>query len=271
MARHSLTLLAAPFGLLCVIGCGGAGPLTVQTASSSPEAVRQLRTEAVDAVVGDYPALAYAARESAGTLDMVDQQFAIAPFGIAVSRQADALSAILTAALGASITDGTYIRVLSMWALEGSAVERPPPLPAVPTVDQVPQLADGVLRVGMEIQYPPMEFIEASGVQAGIDVDLIRAMGQTLGVQVELVNLPFDELLDQVEGGQIDVAMSSITITPARAARVSFIPYFRAGTGILVLRGNPLGIRVPRDLCGHRVAVQEGTVHVEMVTSISCD
>lgn len=263
IARALLALLIAA----TAAGCG-AGPPLLRPHSSTPDAVRALGGGDVDAVMGDYPAVAYAARESVGQLEVAGEQFEVQEFAIAVNQEAEPLRLSLLAGLRQIIMDGTYARILGVWALEQGAIQLPSE-EAMPS-GVPPQLADGTLRIGMEIAYPPMEFRTQAEGEQGVDVELARAIGAALRVQVEFVDLPFDQLLTQVESGEIDVAMSSITVTRGRASRVSFVPYYRTGSGILVPRGNPNNIRGPRDLCGRRIGVQEGTVHVRMLESLGC-
>jgi ABC-type amino acid transport substrate-binding protein len=253
------------------LGCGGA-VTSVRPASSTPDAVREVRGGQADAAVGDYPAMAYAARESMGTLEIAGPAFDPQQLGIAVARANGALHAVITTAFSMIVQNGTYARILGTWALDNGAVPAPTIPPSVPHPREVPQLQDGVLRIGMEVAYPPMEFYDESRDAAGVDVEIANALGQALGgIRVEVVNLSFEQLLPQLEAGQIDLAISSMTITPERSQRALFVPYFTAGSGIVVRRGNPLGIRGPRDLCGHRIAVQRSTVQEQMLRNMPCN
>jgi ABC-type amino acid transport substrate-binding protein len=236
----------------------------VKTAPSTPGAIQMMRQGDAVAVLGDYPAMAYAARESAGRLTLVGEQFAVAPLGIAIKKDAAPLEALVTQTLNGLILNGTYQRILETWALEAGAVSATEAGPS-PTIDQVPELADGKLTVGMEVAEAPMEFRDEAGMDAGVDVELVRAIGQAIGVEVEIVNLPFGSLFPELVAGNIDIAVSSITITPERETEVALVPYFVAGAGILGPATNPAGIRGPSDLCNHPVAVQSNTVHVEML------
>lgn len=133
------------------------------------------------------------------------------------------------------------------------------------------------VRVGADISYAPLEFYDAlapdilerlSGepeppVQ-GVDADLAAALGRKLGVRFRFVSVRFDDLISELNAGRIDAIISGMTITPERARQVSFISYFRAGTSILVPRGNPDGIRELGDLCGKTVTVQSGTTQEQL-------
>ena len=133
-----------------------------------------------------------------------------------------------------------------------------------------PELEDGVLRVGSDISYPPFEsFPEGMTTPTGIDVDLARALGEALGVEVEFQDIDLDSRIPSLEAGQVDVIISAMTITEERRQRIDFIPYFRSGTGILVPGGNPTGIRNDYNLCLHTVAVEEGTIQLDQLEALN--
>ena len=69
------------------------------------------------------------------------------------------------------------------------------------------------LKVGANIGNVPWEFQDATGKFVGFEVDLVNEVGKRLGKNVEIVNIPFQGLFAAVQSGQIDAAVSSITIT----------------------------------------------------------
>ena len=126
--------------------------------------------------------------------------------------------------------------------------------------------ASGTLRVGTDASYAPAStFAQDGRTIVGFEPDLLAAVGRVLGVEVELVPLPFDGLLADLQARRIDVAMSAMTDTPERQASADFVNYFSAGTSIVVRRGNPEGVLELGDLCGSTVAVERGTVQVDLV------
>jgi polar amino acid transport system substrate-binding protein len=124
----------------------------------------------------------------------------------------------------------------------------------------------GTLRIGTDASYAPASsFAQDGRTIVGFEPDLLAAVSRVLGIEAELVPLPFDGLLDDLTAGRIDVAMSAMTDTPARQASADFVNYFSAGTSIVVRRGNPHGVLELGDLCGSTVAVERGTVQVDLV------
>jgi polar amino acid transport system substrate-binding protein len=138
-------------------------------------------------------------------------------------------------------------------------------------VSNVPELQDGLLTVGSDIAYAPMEFFQP-GTQTpdGFSVDLANALAAVMGVRAEFVNIAFDALIPSLDAGDFDVIISSMTITEERQQQIDFVPYLNVGTGILVPAGNPNNVQDLDDLCGLTVAVQVGTIQEQMANEIDC-
>lgn len=136
---------------------------------------------------------------------------------------------------------------------------------------EVPELQDG-LQVGADIAYAPMEFFEeGTTTPLGLDIDLGKALAEELGVQAEFINTGWDGIIGALKVERFDVIMSSMTITDVRSKEIDFVPYFSAGTDILVPQGNPENIEGIDDLSGLTVAVQVGTIQVDQLNAANED
>jgi polar amino acid transport system substrate-binding protein len=123
------------------------------------------------------------------------------------------------------------------------------------------------IKVGSDIAYAPVEFYkEGTQEVQGIDWDLAQAMGQKLGVKFTFANTTFDGIIPALKANRFDVIMSAMSDTPERQKEVDFVDYFKAGTSILVKKGNPQGIQSLDDLCGKTIALQKGTTQVDVAT-----
>lgn len=117
-------------------------------------------------------------------------------------------------------------------------------------------IEDGTLIVGSDIPFPPFEQGDAPDYE-GFDIDLINAVGENLGLDVQIEDAPFDLLL-QGGGGQFDLSIAATTITDARENRVDFSdPYFLSSQGLLVQTGSD--VATVDDLGGKIVGAQDGT------------
>ena len=142
--------------------------------------------------------------------------------------------------------------------------------PAAIDISGVPELQDGVLNVGSDIAYAPLEFYqEGTEIEDGLDIDLAKAIAEALGVEVEFLNTGFDGIIDALNTEEFDVIMSAMTIDADRSQQVDFVPYLNVGTGILVPAGNPDGIQELEDLCGLTIAVQLGTVQEKALDALN--
>src|SRR5438876_1954730 len=121
----------------------------------------------------------------------------------------------------------------------------------------------GVIKVGSDIEYPPVEsYKEGTKQDEGLDVDIANAIGEKLGVRLQFVDdTDFAGIITALRAGRFDIIMSAMNDTADRRGKgVDFIDYFRAGTSIIAKKGNPQGLQTLDDLCGKTVAVQQGTI-----------
>lgn len=126
--------------------------------------------------------------------------------------------------------------------------------------------ASGTIRVGTDASYAPASFFGPNGREiVGLEPDLGVALGKVLGVRLQFVNVDFSTMLTQVANHKIDLAISAMTDTEEREKQADFINYFSAGTSIVVRRGNPEAVTDLQDLCGLVVAVEKGTVQVDLL------
>jgi len=116
------------------------------------------------------------------------------------------------------------------------------------------------VRVVMDATWPPFETLdETTKLPIGFDVDLMNAIAQKEGLQIEFVNVPFDSALTGLSQCQYDAAISAITITDERKKTMLFSdPYFAAGQ-IVTVNINNANIKSKDDLSGKKVGAMLGT------------
>jgi polar amino acid transport system substrate-binding protein len=127
------------------------------------------------------------------------------------------------------------------------------------TTSTEPALEQNVLRVGIAPDLPPLAFKSGSDC-AGIEPELARALAADMGKSVQFVEMRWENLIDALLSGKVDIIMSGMTITPERSMRVSFAnPYLRAGQTILVRRTDALRIQMSLYDPKTRVGAQKAT------------
>ena len=129
----------------------------------------------------------------------------------------------------------------------------------------------GKLIVGADSHFPPFRSMDGSGNLVGYDVDISKRIASELGVELEIKTIPWTELFDQVKKGNVDLAISAITITEERTKEMLFsVPYFYDGQVILVKKENE-DIKRPEDLKDKRIGVQKGTTFEKTALEYSND
>jgi polar amino acid transport system substrate-binding protein len=118
----------------------------------------------------------------------------------------------------------------------------------------------GVLTVGTLSDAPPSICINSQGQFTGFDNELLRAIADKLGLQVNFVGTEFSGLLAQTASGRFDVGSSSITTTDARRRTVGFTNGYDFGYFSLVVpTGSPI-TGFEKLSAGQRIGVVQGTV-----------
>lgn len=118
-------------------------------------------------------------------------------------------------------------------------------------------LADGVLTVGTNAEFPPFEYVDDNGEPDGFDIALIKAIGEKLGVEVEVENMEFASLVSSI-GSKIDVAIAGMTVTDERKESVDFSDSYYEAVQYVILPADS-EIATADDLTGKTIGVQLGT------------
>lgn len=103
---------------------------------------------------------------------------------------------------------------------------------AGPALDRI--LKKGQLTVGLTGNQPPLNAKNKAGEIIGMDAALAELIATNMGVTLNMVSMPFAELLPALRAGKVDMVMSGMTVTPERNLKVAFVgPYYVSGKGIL--------------------------------------
>jgi len=122
------------------------------------------------------------------------------------------------------------------------------------------------ITVASDIAYPPFEFNQ-DGEPTGFDIDLMNAVAERAGLEVEYQNVNFNALIQGLGTGQFEMAISATTITPERDEQFDFSePYFNADQSLMVQSNSD--IQNTGDLGEATVGVQLGTTGADEATQL---
>lgn len=115
------------------------------------------------------------------------------------------------------------------------------------------------LVVASDATWPPMEYVDVNGDMVGFDIDVLKAISEEMGIEIEVRNTAWDGIFAGLKNGAYDAVCSSVTITEERKASMDFTtPYINAGQ-ILLIQKATKGVNSLADMNGMAVGVQNGT------------
>lgn len=119
------------------------------------------------------------------------------------------------------------------------------------------------LKMVTNVSFPPYEFMRGDEI-VGVDIEICRAVAKRLGKDFCSDSVEFDAVLPTVVSGKADLAAAGITVTEKRKKNVDFsIPYVKTGVVVVFRRSVPF--KVPAQLKGRKVGVQNGTTSEQYV------
>lgn len=118
-------------------------------------------------------------------------------------------------------------------------------------------IESGKLIIGTNAAFPPFEYVGDDGNPDGFDIALIKAVGDKLGLEVEIQDMEFSSLVTAI-GSKIDGAIAGMTVTEERQQMVDFSDsYYDAVQYVLLPADSTLA--AADDLKGKNIGVQLGT------------
>jgi len=89
--------------------------------------------------------------------------------------------------------------------------------PVIPAISDADLMTPGVLTVGADIGYPPMEYYDNDGTTPiGFDIDVGKAIAELLGLDYKVIDTAWDGIFEGVVRGDYDCIISSVSITTDR-------------------------------------------------------
>lgn len=147
-------------------------------------------------------------------------------------------------------------------------VSYPTPEPtARPEVSRIRYILDeGVLRVGIKLNAPPLGTLDREGNIVGYDADIARALAESWGVELQLIQVTDQTAFDYLLGGGVDLLIAAMPHRREYEAFMSFSQsYFPDGQAVMVRADGELW--EVGQLAGERVAVVTGSRATEALNA----
>ncbi len=150
----------------------------------------------------------------------------------------------------------------------GNAADKTPPPNDNEIVadDSLTKIQDkGKLVLGLDDAFPPMGYREeGTNDIIGFDIDMAKEVASRLEVELELQPVIWDTIIEELNGGNIDLIWNGMSITPARQEKIIFTePYLDNAQIIIVQKGS--AIKTKADLDGKIIGLQGGSSAMDAV------
>jgi arginine/lysine/histidine transporter system substrate-binding protein len=126
--------------------------------------------------------------------------------------------------------------------------------------------------IGTSADYPPYEFRLLPEIEddiVGIDIDIAEAIAADLNVKLEIKNVVFNNLFNELNAENIDLILAGLAPTENRQKIVDFsIPYYQAIQNMVIRAKDKEKIKLLEDLRGKNVGTQTGSIQEDMVKSM---
>ena len=233
---------------------------TVEKYQKGADAVQALNSGKIDAVIIDeQPAMEFV-RKNPG-IAILDEKFEPEEYAVAIKKGNDELTNEINGALAQLREDGTLDAITDYWINKNEDAVRY-------EVKADADRSKGKLIMATNAEFPPYELKEGEEI-VGFDVDMMKAVCDVLGYELQIDDIAFDSIIVAVDTGKADVGVAGMTVTEDRLKNVNFSDAYTTAQQVVLVKGetpapaaavNDSGIASLDDLDGKAIGVQLGTV-----------
>lgn len=117
---------------------------------------------------------------------------------------------------------------------------------------------ENTLVLVTEAGFAPYEYYE-NGEIVGVDIEIAKEIANALGKKLEVKDIAFDSIVNELKSGKADFAAAGMSITPERLKEVDFSVEYTTSRQVVIVKNNS-SITTINDIYNEKVAVQLGSV-----------
>ena len=200
----------------------------VERYNKGQDAIQALKTGKIDCVIIDeQPANVFV--EKNADLRLLDEEFTNEDYAICIDKGNTELKEKINEALEKLGENGTLSDIIENYTgsdeVKGTKpykkkeVERP----------------NGMLRVATNAAFPPYESY-VNGVMTGLDIDVMQAVCDELGMTLKMQDIEFDAIILAVTSGKADVGCSGMTVTEERLKNIDFTDSYTSAKQVVIVK-----------------------------------
>lgn len=148
--------------------------------------------------------------------------------------------------------------------------------------DVTPIKAAKVLKVGMECDYAPFNWLQQSatdrtvpvtsgGYADGYDVQIAKIIAEKLGVELQITPYVWDGLVPALQAGTIDCIIAGMSPTAERKLTIDFSDVYYESTLVMVVKKGSKweSAKALSDFAGAKITGQINTYHYDVIDQIT--
>ncbi len=200
----------------------------IERFNKGADAVQSLKQGKLDAVIIDSePAKVFV--EKNNELKILDEEFAVEDYAIAIAKGNTKLKDKINSALKTLKDNGTIDSIIKNYIGDSTKGKSPYKSPADVKRD------NGTLTMATNAEFPPYEYKEGQKI-TGIDVDIAQAICDILGMELKIDNIKFDSIITAVTTGKADVGIAGMTVTEDRLKNIDFTDSYTTAKQVIIVR-----------------------------------
>ena len=201
---------------------------TIERYNKGADAVIALKSKKIDCVIIDAePAKAFVAKND--DLKILEEPFEVEEYAICVSKDKPELTAKINEALKELKADGTLDNIIKNYI--GDDTKGKTPYASPENVDR----SNGKLIMATNAAFEPYEYIANEKI-VGIDADMMQAVCDKLGMELQIDDMEFDSIITAVQSGKADVGAAGMTVTEDRLKNIDFTDPYTTATQVIIVR-----------------------------------
>ena len=202
------------------------GVATIERYNKAADAIQALKQKKIDCVLLDeQPAKSFVAAND--DIKIVSEEFSEEEYAICLKKGNTELKNKLNEALKKLKNDGTIASIIKNYIGTDDEVGKTP-------YQKKDVTRSGVLTVATNAEFPPYEYVTNAGI-VGIDMDIMQAICDELGMELRIDNMKFDSIIAAVETGKADVGAAGMTVTEDRLKSIDFTDSYTVSKQVIII------------------------------------
>ena len=239
---------------------------TIKTFDTGDLMNNSLSTGAVNAIMDDKPVIEYAINQGQDlSINMDGEAVGSFAFGVKKGSKYEYLVTEFNEALAQMKKDGSLDKIINKWTNSSKTSSQVTSLTSTTSAGQKATPVKSKYVIASDSSFAPFVFQNSSNQYTGIDMDLIKAIAEDQGFEIEITNPGFDAAINAVQSGQADGMIAGMSVTDARKETFDFSDSYYTSNTILGVKESST-ISSYEDLKGKTVGVKNGTASQTFLT-----